>query len=244
LKNLKRKMSAQEKGNRPLPRFLSGTRDVGPFVKICGVTNSSDAEIAIESGADALGFNIFPNSKRYIDLTSAREWINALPVGVARVLVGVNPLLEQALEWLADRTFDAVQLHGDAWYPFVSRLVETGSPLIAAISVKNERSVAELDWFDGFALLFDGYRAGDFGGTGERFAWEILRGPPIAKPVILAGGLTPENVAAAIRTTNPYAVDVASGVESQPGKKDRSKLRDFIAAAKATATESPKTRDR
>jgi phosphoribosylanthranilate isomerase len=231
LENVQPKPSATERTNRL--RFLNGTRAAAPFVKICGITNPSDAEIAIESGADALGFNVFSGSKRRIDLPSARSWINDLPDEITRVLVGVNPLLDQALEWLADPTFHAVQLHGETWHPFVSRLTET-RPLIAAIAVKNEHSVAGLDWFNGFAFLFDGYREGDFGGTGERFAWEFLRARRIAKPVILAGGLSPENVATAIRTVNPYAVDVASGVESRPGKKDRNKLRDFIAAVKAT----------
>jgi phosphoribosylanthranilate isomerase len=231
LENPERKTSAIEKTSCLVPRFLSGTRAAAPWVKICGITNSADAEIAIESGADALGFNVFPGSPRFVNLTSARTWIEALPADIARVLVGANPSFAQALEWIADQTFHAVQLHGETWHPFVSRLVETRS-LIAAISVKNERSVADLGWFSGFAFLFDGYRAGDFGGTGESFSWEILRGRPIAKPVILAGGLTPENIATAIRTVEPYAVDVASGVENQPGKKDQNKVRDFIAAAK------------
>jgi phosphoribosylanthranilate isomerase len=231
LENPERKTSAIEKTSCLVPRFLSGTREAAPLVKICGITNSADAEIAIESGADALGFNVFPGSPRFVNLTSARTWIEALPADIARVLVGANPSFAQALEWIADQTFHAVQLHGETWHPFVSRLVETRS-LIAAISVKNERSVADLGWFSGFAFLFDGYRAGDFGGTGESFSWEILRGRPIAKPVILAGGLTPENIATAIRTVEPYAVDVASGVENQPGKKDQNKVRDFIAAAK------------
>jgi phosphoribosylanthranilate isomerase len=217
--------------NQDAPGFLSGISGAEPLVKICGITNPADAELAIESGADALGFNVFPDSPRFVDLSMARSWIDALPADVARVLIGVNPSFAQALEWLADETFHAVQLHGEAWHPFVSRLVQTGS-LIAAISVKNERSVSDLEWFRGFAFLFDGYRAGDFGGTGESFSWEILHRRRIAKPVILAGGLTPENIANAIRTVDPYAVDVATGVESKPGKKDRSKLRDFIAAAK------------
>ncbi|HZC34291.1 MAG TPA: phosphoribosylanthranilate isomerase [Chthoniobacterales bacterium] len=211
--------------------FLRGGHDK-PLVKICGITNPADAEAAVECGADALGFNVFSGSKRKIELAAARAWINRLPAGVTRVLVGVNPSLEQALEWIADRTFHAVQLHGTTWHPFVSRLVEARKPLIAAIAVRDNHSVAELDWFSGFAFLFDGYRAGVFGGTGESFSWDILRGQRVLKPVILAGGLTPENVARAIRIVNPYAVDVASGVESRPGKKDRGKLRDFIAAAK------------
>jgi phosphoribosylanthranilate isomerase len=230
LKNPPPKISPVEI-NRLATRFLSGTREAEPLVKICGITNLMDAETAIESGADALGFNVFPDSPRFVDLNTARSWIDALPADVARILIGVNPSFTQALEWLADETFHAVQLHGEAWHPFVSRLVDAGS-LIAAISIKNERSVSDLDWFRGVAFLFDGYRAGDFGGTGESFSWEILRGRRFAKPVILAGGLTPENVADAIRTVDPYAVDVATGVESKPGKKDRSKLRDFIAAAK------------
>jgi phosphoribosylanthranilate isomerase len=231
LKNPSSKVAPTAKSNRPVPRFLSGTRDPVPLVKICGITNPVDAEIAIESGADALGFNIFPESQRFVDLNKARRWIGALPVNVARVLVGVNPSFTQAIEWITDQTFHAVQLHGETWHPFASRLVETRS-LIAAIPVKNDRSVSDLDWFSGFAFLFDGYRADNFGGTGESFSWEILQRRRIAKPVILAGGLTPENIGTAIRTVNPYAVDVASGVESKPGKKDRSKVRDFIAAAK------------
>jgi len=233
LENSQPKISPIENGHRVAPRFLSGTRNAAPFVKICGITNPVDAELAIESGADALGFNLFPYSRRFVDLSRARSWISALPADVARVLIGVNPSFTQALEWIADPTFHAVQLHGETWHPFVSRLVETHS-LIAAISVKNEQSVSDLDWFSGFAFVFDGHRAGDFGGTGESFSWEILRRRPIAKPIILAGGLTPENIASAIRAVDPYAVDVASGVESKPGKKDRNKLRDFIAAAKAT----------
>jgi phosphoribosylanthranilate isomerase len=231
LENSPLKNSTVNKSQRFAARFLSGIRRAAPFVKICGITDPVDAEIAIESGADALGFNVFPDSPRFVDLGRARPWIDALPADVARVLIDVNPSFTQALAWLADETFHAVQLHGQAWHPFVSRLIETDS-LIAAISVKDESSVSGLDWFSGFAFLFDGYRAGDFGGTGESFSWEILRGRRIAKPVILAGGLTPENIANAIRIVDPYAVDVATGVESKPGKKDRNKLRDFIAAAK------------
>jgi phosphoribosylanthranilate isomerase len=216
-----------------LPRFLSGTRGSSPYVKICGITNAADAEAAIECGADALGFNVFSGSRRYIDINAARPWIGTLPDDVARVLVGVNPLLEQALEWSLDRTFHAVQLHGESWRPFAGRLAEAKKTLIAAISVKDETSIVGLDWFNGFAFLFDGYRPGDFGGTGESFPWELLRKHPIPRPAILAGGLTAENVSAAIRTVDPYAIDVASGVEEQPAKKDRNKLRDFIAAVKA-----------
>jgi phosphoribosylanthranilate isomerase len=202
-------------------------------VKICGITNRADAEMAIESGADALGFNVFPGSRRCIDLSSARSWIKGLPADVARVLIGVNPSLTQVHEWLSEQSFHAIQLHGETWRPFASRLLETRTPLIAAIPVQDDLSISQLDWFDGFAFLFDSYREGEFGGTGRSFAWEILRARRFGKPVIVAGGLTADNVFAAIRTVDPYAVDVTSGVESQPGKKDRAMVRDFIAAARA-----------
>ena len=216
-----------------LPNFLSGAMRTGPFVKICGVTNPEDAGVAIESGADALGFNLFPGSKRFLHLDSARDWIAALPAQTARVAVGVNPGLAEVERWLAGDLFHALQLHGQNWHPFSNRLVATGKPLIAAIQIRADTPQPfDLEWFQGFAVMFDGYRDGDFGGTGETFPWALLTRFKIDKPLILAGGLRPENVQAAIKMTNPYAVDVATGVESRPGKKDHAKIRDFIAAVR------------
>ena len=216
-----------------LPDFLSGAMRSRPFVKICGVTNPEDAMAAIESGADALGFNLFPGSKRFLQLDSAREWISALPPQIARVAVAVNPVLAEVEDWLAGDLFHALQLHGQSWYPLATRLVATGKPLIAAIQVRAD-SLHPFDvrWFSGFAVMFDGYREGDFGGTGETFSWALLTRFKIDKPLILAGGLRAENVQAAIEATSPYAVDVATGVESRPGKKDHAKMRDFIAAVR------------
>jgi phosphoribosylanthranilate isomerase len=219
-----------------LPDFLRGEILSRPFVKICGVTNPQDAVAAIEFGADAVGFNLFPGSKRFLHLDSARDWISALPPQIARVAVGVNPTLAEVEDWLAGDLFHALQLHGKSWYSLATRLVATGKPLIAAIQVHDDiRQPFELDWFPGFALMFDGYREGDFGGTGETFRWELLSGYKIGKPLILAGGLRPENVRAAIRMARPYAVDVATGVESRPGTKDHAKMRDFIAAVRGVA---------
>ena len=218
-----------------LPNFLSGTVRTRPFVKICGVTNPEDADVAIESGADALGFNLFPGTKRFLHLDSARDWIAALPAQIARVAIGVNPGLAEVERWLAGDLFHALQLHGQNWHPFSNRLVATGKPLIAAIQIRADTLQAfDLEWFQGFAVMFDGYRDGDFGGTGEAFPWALLTRFKIDKPLILAGGLRPENVAAAIKMTNPYAVDVATGVESRPGKKDHAKIRDFIAAVRGS----------
>jgi phosphoribosylanthranilate isomerase len=216
-----------------LPDFLRGTMRTRPFVKICGVTNPEDALAAIESGADALGFNLFPGSKRFLRLDSAREWISALPPHIARVAVGVNPALAEAEYWLAGDLFHALQLHGQSWYPLTTQLVAGGKPLIAAVQVGADAGQPfDVEWFSGFALMFDGYREGDFGGTGETFSWALLTRFKIDKPLILAGGLRPNNVKAAIEATNPYAVDVATGVEYRPGKKDHAKMRDFIAAVR------------
>jgi phosphoribosylanthranilate isomerase len=216
-----------------LPDFLHGAVRSRPFVKICGVTNPDDALAAIASGADALGFNLFPGSKGFLQLDSARDWISALPPQIARVAVGVNPVLAEVEDWLAGDLFHALQLHGQNWYPLASRLVTTGKPLIAAIQVPaDSHQPFDLGWFSGFAVMFDGYRQGDFGGTGETFSWALLTRFKIDKPLILAGGLRAENVQAAIKATRPYAVDVATGVESRPGKKDYAKIRDFIAAVR------------
>jgi phosphoribosylanthranilate isomerase len=216
-----------------LPDFLRGAMRSRPFVKICGVTNPDDALAAIESGADALGFNLFPGSKRFLPLDSGREWISALPPQIARVAVGVNPVLAEVEDWLAGDLFHALQLHGQSWYPLAARLVAAGKPLIAAIQVRlDTRQPFDVEWFPSFAVMFDGYREGDFGGTGETFPWALLTRFKIDKPLILAGGLRPENVQAAIEATSPYAVDVATGVESRPGKKDHAKMRDFIAAVR------------
>ena len=216
-----------------LPHFLSGTTRSCPYVKICGVTNPEDAFAAIESGADALGFNLFPDSKRFLHLDSARDWISALPAQIARVAVGVNPELVEAERWLAGDLFHALQLHGQGWYGYATQLVAIGKPLIAAIQVRADGGQSvDLEWFHGFAVMFDGYRDGDFGGTGETFPWTLLDQIKINKPLILAGGLRPENVRAAVKMLRPYAVDVATGVESRPGKKDHSKMRDFIAAVR------------
>jgi phosphoribosylanthranilate isomerase len=216
-----------------LPDFLRGTVRSRPFVKICGVTNPDDALAAIDSGADALGFNLCPDSKRFLHLDSARGWISALPPQIARVAVGVNPVLSEVEDWLAGDLFHALQLHGQSWYPLTTQLVASGKPLIGAIQVRADASQPfDLERFSGFAVLFDGYREGDFGGTGETFSWALLSRFKIDKPLILAGGLRPENVQAAIEATSPYAVDVATGVESRPGKKDYFKMRDFIAAVR------------
>jgi len=216
-----------------LPQFLSGRKQSTPYVKICGITNQEDALAAIECGADALGFNLFPGTKRFLQLDPASQWISALPAEIARIAVGVNPELAEAERWLEGDLFHGLQLHGQSWHPFTKQLVACGKPLIGAIQIRTDgHQRIELGWFHGFAVMFDGHQDGDFGGTGQTFPWTLLSQVKIDKPLILAGGLRPENVQAAIKMTNPYAVDVATGVESRPGKKDHAKMRDFIAAVR------------
>ena len=218
------------------PRFLSGRPSLTPYVKICGVTNQEDALAAVEFGADALGFNLFPGSKRFLNLELAQSWIRELPAHIARVAVAVNPSLAEARDWMAGDLFHALQLHGQDWHSLSDQIIGIGKPLIAAIHVKRQNEqIFSLEWFGGFGFLFDAHREGDFGGTGETFPWELLQRSGTVKPVILAGGLTPENVQAAVEIAAPYGVDVATGVESKPGKKDHIKLRAFIAAVRNTA---------
>jgi phosphoribosylanthranilate isomerase len=229
--------SVRASSEETLTRFLSGAKHSSPYVKICGVTNPDDAFAAIECGADALGFNLFPGSKRFLHLETARNWIAELPGQIARVAVGVNPEFPVAKAWLEGDLFHALQLHGQGWYSLADRLIAIRKPLIAAIQVQTDNcQPADFQWFHGFALMFDGHRDGDFGGTGKTFSWPLLSQFTIDKPIILAGGLRPENVRAAIKMIRPYAVDVATGVESDPRKKDYAKMRDFIAAVRSDAT--------
>jgi phosphoribosylanthranilate isomerase len=204
-------------------------------VKICGIKNESDATAAIESGADALGFNLYPGSKRYIDREKEAAWIGALPPDVARVAVLVNPTLEETGELLDAGLFDALQLHGEESQEFCEALLERDKPLIKAIRLTSIALLERVRRYPVFGVLADGIREGEFGGTGAQFDWTLLSGAKIDKPLIVAGGLTPGNVALAIREMRPHAVDVASGVENGEGLKDRKKMEDFILAVRNVA---------
>jgi phosphoribosylanthranilate isomerase len=214
------------------PRCQSGVR-----VKICGITNPEDAEAAIDAGADALGFNGFAGSKRYLDLQSASEWISQLPPLVMRVAVLVNPSMEEALSVLALPGIDLVQFHGDESPDFCHAFSRHG--FIKALAARDRDSLAQCKAFRTGSVLLDAFVPGAFGGTGQlidmALAAEFVREHPALR-VILSGGLNPENVGEAVRAVRPYAVDVASGVESHSRKKDPSRMRDFIAAARAAAS--------
>jgi phosphoribosylanthranilate isomerase len=197
-------------------------------VKICGITRLEDALHAAEVGADALGFNFWPESKRYIEPRAAAEIIRRLPPFVTPVGVFVNARRNDVLRAI-DRSGVAVaQLHGDE-SPSLCRRISW--PLIKAIRVEGPASLAALARYRVSAFLLDAPSPG-YGGSGETFDWGALAAGWGDARVILAGGLNARNVAAAIRTVRPYGVDVASGVESAPGIKDPDQVGRFITAAK------------
>lgn len=206
-------------------------------VKICGLTTPQDAVAAIESGADALGFNFFAGSKRYVRPEIAGAWIAELPGGVAKVAILVNPSWDEAIAAAAMAGITALQLHGAETPAFCRRLMEKGIRFEKAVPVTDSDSVANLPDFHTSTVLLDSGGAGEFGGSGRIFPWSIAREFVRARPqmrVILAGGLAPENVGEAVAIVRPFGVDVTSGVECSPGRKDRGRMRDFIAAARAS----------
>jgi phosphoribosylanthranilate isomerase len=201
-------------------------------VKICGVKNETDAIAAIEAGADALGFNLYPESKRYIQWEIEMKWIRELPAEIARIAVIVNLTPDAAGFLLGMDLFDGLQLHGEESREFCESLVSTRKPIVKAVRLTSVELLQQVRRYPVFGFLIDGYREGALGGTGERFDWTLLKDIVLEKPLIVAGGLTPENVADAVREMHPHAVDVASGVENKEGFKDKKKMEDFVLAAR------------
>jgi phosphoribosylanthranilate isomerase len=198
------------------------------LVKICGITNWPDAKAACDAGADMLGFNFYEKSLRRVSTVEAATMRAKLPSGVQPVGLFVNAKPSEINSLHAFVRFTAAQLHGDETPTVVSEVTRT-VPVIKAFRVAADFSLSTLDkYHDAFAFLLDGSRAGQFGGTGATADWNVARRAVAAHRIILAGGLTPENVGAAIRSVRSYAVDVASGVESKPGKKDHARLKQFI----------------
>jgi phosphoribosylanthranilate isomerase len=198
-------------------------------VKICGITTWDDARLCIDLGASALGFNFYPPSPRAISPADAWSIIRRLPpfVEVVGVFVNWPPLVVDAMARAV--RLGSVQLHGDESPAEVAELVRKRR-VIKAVQVKRGFRVASLARFRAAdAILLDGFARGLHGGTGNTLDWKLARAAGRFGKIILAGGLKPENIAEAIRATQPYAVDVASGVESRPGRKDPAKLRALFA---------------
>jgi len=199
-------------------------------VKICGITNVEDALLAAEAGADALGFMFCESSPRYLSPAEASAIIRQLPPFLFRVGVFVNATEDVIRRTVAECGLDRVQLHGDETPDFCRQLPV---PVIKALRVKDADSLRALSGYDVIACLLDSFVPGVPGGTGAAFNWELaLQAKASGQRIILAGGLTPDNIVQAVRKVQPYGVDVSSGVESSPGKKDPAKVRMFIASAK------------
>jgi len=191
-------------------------------VKICGITNYKDAAAAIDMGADLLGFNFYPKSPRYIPVDKAAEIINKLPAFTDMAGVFVNASFEQ-IQWAIESCqLNWVQLHGDESPQFCQSFLSVNVKTMKALRVKDKNDIQQAEKFFTDAILLDAFDPGKYGGTGVAFDWNMIG--HIGKRVFLSGGINPYNAAKAIEL-GVYGIDVCSGIESQPGKKDHAKMR-------------------
>jgi phosphoribosylanthranilate isomerase len=203
-------------------------------VKVCGITNLADAEKALQYGADALGFNFYPPSPRYVTPDKARTIVHALSSREGNVALFVNETKERVRQILTSGEladgrpgYDFVQFHGEESSDYCRGW---GLRVIKAFRLKDKQSLDPIDKFPADFYLLDSWSAG-YGGSGASFPWKWLEGFNTEK-IILSGGLNLDNVTDAVRRVHPWAVDVCSGVETRPGIKDHEKIKDFIRAAK------------
>lgn len=213
----------------PAPHQLS--------VKICGITRREQAHAIVALGADALGLNFWPKSKRYLAPALAAEWVNELKPLTTLVAVLVNPSPEQLKQALP--LVHVLQLHGDESPDDCARALELGLPVIKALQVRDRESLSVIGDYPCDTILLDAYCPGLYGGEGKTFPWELaLEAKQLFpdKKFILAGGLTADNVAEAVAQVKPVAVDVASGVESSPGIKDLALVQRFIEQSRSVFT--------
>ena len=195
-------------------------------VKICGITNLADAETAVAMGADMLGFVFYEKSPRYVTIPAVVDITRNLPPHILRVGLFVNAPEELVFQSMHNCGLNLLQFHGDEPPDYCTQF---GAMTIKAFRIKDETSLLELPKFSTDAYLLDAFVPGALGGTGHRFNWDLaVAAQKFGKPIFLAGGLTPENVAEAVVRVRPFAVDVSSGVEQAPGKKDPAKVRAFI----------------
>ncbi|CAN5330317.1 phosphoribosylanthranilate isomerase [soil metagenome] len=204
------------------------------FIKICGITNLDDARVAAAFGADSLGFNFYTKSPRFIAHGAAREIINEVGESVMTVGVFVNEPVERVQQMASEADIGMIQLHGDETAEYVKEIKKRcGLEVIKAFRISQASEIGMIDDFAADDILLDAYSPILYGGSGETTDWGLARRFAEAHPkVYLAGGLNAENVKIAIKTVRPFAVDVASGVESVNGRKDQKKLEEFIRNAK------------
>jgi phosphoribosylanthranilate isomerase len=199
-------------------------------VKICGLTNLADAQAAVDAGADMVGFVFAEESPRRVPIETAAEISRALPVHIVKVGVFVNASDEFVAEAARECSLGLLQFHGDenSWF-----CTQFGIMSMKAFRMRDEKSLEDLLNFSTDAWLLDAYVDGERGGSGKTFNWHLaVAAQKFGKPIFLAGGLNPENVAQAVRQVRPFAVDVSTGVESSPGKKDHARIKAFIRAAR------------
>jgi len=207
---------------------------VSVTVKICGITSQADARAAAAAEADAIGLMFYKESPRHVTIEQAKEICEVLPAHIMRVGVFVNTdeaLINRAL---SECLLNILQFHGDetpedcAQYPVMT---------LKAFRVQGPETLEQMKDYSTAGFLLDAYTKEARGGTGEKFNWDLaVQAQQLRKPVFLAGGLTPDNVAEAVRKVEPFGVDVSSGVESEPGKKDPEKMAAFVKAAKSALT--------
>ncbi|HET8938391.1 MAG TPA: phosphoribosylanthranilate isomerase [Polyangiales bacterium] len=199
-------------------------------VKVCGVTSVEDVELCVAAGVDAIGLNFAPSSPRCLTLEAAAKLMLAIPAHVLSVGVFVDADLAQLQHYKSVLSLGCLQLHGDETPELLAQLLPHA---YKALRVRGPEVHAEAARFAGEHVLLDAYVPGAHGGTGARFDWDLARELSRVRKVTLAGGLTPENVAEAIAVVQPYCVDVASGVERSPGRKDPARVQAFVRAARA-----------
>ena len=199
-------------------------------VKICGITSVSDANAAADAGADALGFMFWDKSPRAVSLGAAAEIVRQLPPFIVKVGVFVNAEEDLVIRAIRECGLNLLQFHGDETPEYC---LQFGLMSMKAFRMRDAGSLKALANYPTDAWLLDAYTRGKPGGTGEQFDWDLaVEAVKLGRPIFLAGGLTPENVGEAVTRVQPYAVDVSSGVEAAPGRKDHAKVREFIAAAR------------
>ena len=203
------------------------------IVKICGMTNPTDALAAAEAGADAVGFVFCESSPRRVTIETAAAISRQLPPLVVKVGVFVNAPEAVVVRAITECGLNLLQFHGDETPEYCGQF---GLMTMKAFRMRDAASLAELTKYPTDAWLLDAYSADKPGGTGEKFSWDLaVEAQRLGRPIFLAGGLTPNNVADAVRRVRPYGVDVSTGVEAAPGKKDPAKVKAFVQAAKGAA---------
>jgi phosphoribosylanthranilate isomerase len=199
-------------------------------VKICGITNTDDARVAVEAGADMIGLNFYPPSPRYVTPAQARAIVASLPASVSAIGVFVNEDVETVSRIVRDSGVQMVQLHGEETSEFCQQLPW---PVVKTFRFTAQVQPEMMRQYAVAAYLIEGFHADLYGGGGALADWQRVATLHQYGRIMLAGGLTPENVRDAIRVVHPYAVDVCSGVEASPGRKDWHRVRAFVQGAKA-----------